>query len=144
MPLRFFRQNNILVTVVSLSLGLSGCVTNAGGVLKSEDQSRALSGERTKMGQSYNLNVDCTAATIPHISLVQPPSHGSVEFVREKVFSNYKESQRVKCNSKRSPGVAEYYTSQSGYSGKDMYKVRVSYGEGTIRDVTVNINVIKN
>jgi len=25
-----------------------------------------------------------------------------------------------------------------------MYKVRVSYGEGTIKDVTVNINVIKN
>ncbi|WP_261337979.1 hypothetical protein [Rhizobium leguminosarum] len=40
--------------------------------------------------------------------------------------------------------MSEYYTSNSGYSGRDMYKVRVSYGEGTIKDVTVNINVIKN
>ncbi|WP_280954360.1 hypothetical protein [Rhizobium sp. H4] len=39
--------------------------------------------------------------------------------------------------------MSEYYTSNSGYSGKDMYKVRVSYGEGTIKDVTVNINVRK-
>ena len=96
------------------------------------------------MGQSYNLNEDCTAATLPNIKLLQAPSHGSVDFVSEKIFSNYKTSARIRCNSRKSPGVSEYYTSKSGYSGTDMYKVRVSYGEGTIKDVTVNINVIKN
>ncbi|WP_425348969.1 hypothetical protein [Rhizobium bangladeshense] len=132
------------MTLISAIFGLSGCVTSADGIQKSQDQSRALSGERTKMGQSYNLNADCTAATIPKVRLVQAPAHGSVDFVSEAIYSNYKESQRVKCNSRKSPGVSEYYTSQSGYFGKDMYKVRVSYGEGTVKDVTVNINVIKN
>ncbi|MBB3353711.1 hypothetical protein FHT70_003659 [Rhizobium sp. BK049] len=142
--LRFLKENHISISLISVILGLSGCVTSTDGIQKSQDQSRALSGERTKMGQSYNLNVDCTAATIPKIRLAQAPAHGSVDFVSEGVYSNDKESQRVKCNSRKSPGVSEYYTSQSGYSGKDVYKVRVSYGEGTVKDVTVNINVIKN
>lgn len=71
-------------------------------------------------------------------------AHGSVEFVKENIYSNYKDDIRNRCNSRKSPGVSEYYTSRSGYSGRDMNKVRVSYGEGTIKDVTVNINVIKN
>ncbi|MBY5446478.1 hypothetical protein HFO93_23950 [Rhizobium leguminosarum] len=96
------------------------------------------------MGQSYNLNEDCTAATIANIKLVEAPAHGSVEFVKENIYSNYKDDIRNRCNSRKSPGVSEYYTSRSGYSGRDMNKVRVSYGEGTIKDVTVNINVIKN
>ncbi|MBB3592646.1 hypothetical protein FHX08_002990 [Rhizobium sp. BK529] len=75
---------------------------------------------------------------------MQAPEHGSVEFVRENIFANYTNAPQSRCNSRKSPGVSEYYTSKSGYSGKDMYKVRVSYGEGTIKDVTVNINVIKN
>ncbi len=96
------------------------------------------------MGQSYNLNEDCTVATMANIKLVQAPAHGSVDFVKENIFPNYKDGVRNKCNSRKSLGVSEYYTSKSGYSGPDMYKVRVSYGEGTIKDVTVNINVIKN
>lgn len=141
---RFFRANHILTPILFVALGLSGCVTTKDGVQISEDHSRALSGERTKMGQSYNLNADCTAATMPSIKLVQPPAHGSVEFVSEKIFSHYATgAAQIRCNSRRSPGKSEYYTSNSGYSGKDMYKVRVSYGEGTIKDVTVNINVRK-
>ncbi len=96
------------------------------------------------MGQSYNLNEDCTAATIANIKLVEAPAHGSVEFVKENIYSSYKDGIRIKCNSRKSLGVSEYYTSKSGYFGPDMYKVRVSYGEGTIKDVTVNINVIEN
>lgn len=141
---RFFRTNHILIPIFSVTLGLSGCVTNKDGVQVSQDQSRALSGERTKMGQSYNLNADCTAATMPSIKLVQPPAHGSVEFVSEKISSHYPTgAPQIRCNSRKSPGVSEYYTSNSGYSGKDVYKVRVSYGEGTIKDVTVNLNVRK-
>ncbi|MDR9772638.1 hypothetical protein RJJ65_08215 [Rhizobium hidalgonense] len=143
--LRFFRANHILTPILSVTLGLSGCVTTKDGVQISADHSRAVSGERTKMGQSYNLNADCTAATMAKIKLVQAPAHGSVEFVNEKIFSHYPTgAPQIRCNSRKSPGVSEYYTSNSGYSGKDMYKVRVSYGEGTIKDVTVNINVIKN
>ncbi|NYJ11081.1 hypothetical protein GGI64_002132 [Rhizobium leguminosarum] len=142
--LRFLRENHISISVMSVILALSGCVTNSNGVQVSADQSRALSGERTKMGQSYNLNVDCTVATMAKIRLVQAPAHGTVDFVTENIYSNYKDSPRVKCNSRKAPGVSEYYTSKSGYSGTDMYKVRVSYGEGTIKDVTVNIKVIKN
>jgi len=86
------------------------------------------------MGQSYNLNADCTAATMPSIKLVQPPAHGSVEFVSEKILSHYPTgAPQIRCNSRKSPGVSEYYTSNSRYSGKDMYKVRVTYGEGTIK-----------
>ncbi|MBB2683527.1 UNVERIFIED_ORG: hypothetical protein GGD47_001099 [Rhizobium etli] len=141
---RLFRAHHILIPIFSVTLGLSGCVTNKDGVQVSTDHSRAVSGERTKMGQSYNLNANCTAATMPSIKLVQPPAHGSVEFVSEKIFSHYSTgAPQIRCNSRKSPGVSEYYTSNSGYSGKDMYKVRVSYGEGTIKDVTVNINVRK-
>nr|WP_245274005.1 hypothetical protein [Rhizobium leguminosarum] len=141
---RFLKENSISISVLSIILALSGCVTSQDGVAISADHSRALSGERTKMGQSYNLNEDCTAATIANIKLVEAPAHGSVEFVKENIYSNYKDGIRIKCNSRKSLGVSEYYTSNSGYSGSDMYKVRVSYGEGTIKDVTVNINVIKN
>ena len=139
-----FRQSHISIFVLSTMLGLSGCVTNDNGVQNSEDHSRALSGERTKMGQSYMLNPDCSPRTMPNVKLVQAPEHGSVEFVKENIFANYKNAPQSRCNSRKSPGVSEYYTSKSGYSGKDMYKVRVSYGEGTIKDVTVNFNVIKN
>lgn len=81
---------------------------------------------------------------MPTVKLIQPPRHGSVEFVKENIFANYPNAPQSRCNFKKSPGVSEYYTSKIGYFGKDMYKVRVSYGEGTIKDVTVNINVIKN
>ncbi|MBB3745733.1 hypothetical protein FHT80_005271 [Rhizobium sp. BK226] len=141
---RFFKENLISISVLSIILGLSGCVTIKNGIAMSEDHSRALSGERTKMGQSYNLNANCTVATIAKIKLVQAPAHGSVDFVKENIFPNYRDGIRDKCNSRKSLGVSEYYTSKSGYFGRDMYKVRVSYGEGTIKDVTVNINVIKN
>ena len=95
---RFFKENLISISVLSIILGLSGCVTIKNGIAMSEDHSRALSGERTKMGQSYNLNANCTVATIAKIKLVQAPAHGSVDFVKENIFPNMRLSACIDKN----------------------------------------------
>jgi hypothetical protein len=132
-----------IAALVPAALCLTGCVTQSDGVGRSVDHSRALSGERTKMGQAYDLNPDCTVAFVPSERLIVPPRHGKVEIVKADVFSNYKSAPGKKCNTLRTKGVEEYYTSAAGYGGSDSYTIRTSYGNGKIVETTVNINVIK-
>ncbi|PZM08615.1 hypothetical protein CPY51_28490 [Rhizobium tubonense] len=94
------------------------------------------------MSQSYNLNPDCSLLTVPNEKITQPPLHGSVQVVKGTVFSHYKSPPLSKCNSRPVVGVVEYYTSKPGYAGTDSYRARISYGNGRIDDVTININVI--
>jgi hypothetical protein len=108
----------------------------------SVDHSHALSGERTKMSQSYNLNPDCSLLSLPSEKITRPPLHGSIEVVKGRIFSHYKSLPLSKCNSRAVEGIVEYYTSKPGYAGTDSYKARISYGNGRIDDVTVNVSVI--
>lgn len=133
----------LIAALVPVALSLTGCVTQSHGVDTAVDHSRALSGERTKMGQAYDLNPDCTVAFLPSEKLMIPPHHGKVEIVKADIFSNYKAAPGKKCNSIRTKGLEEYYTSVAGYGGSDSYTIRTSYGNGKIVETTVNINVIK-
>lgn len=137
------KRSLTIVSAASILLALSTSLSMADGIKTTEDHSKALSGERTLMGRSYNLNPDCSLATLPAERILQAPAHGSVDIVEASIFPNYKSGAHMKCNARKAPGIEEYYTSKSGYSGNDEYKLRVSYRNGQITDVTVKVNVIK-
>jgi len=137
------QKAGFIIACIVLALGGFGEAAAANGVQLSEEQSNAVSGERTKMGKTYYLNPDCSVALVPKETVLQKPLHGTVAFEKTLVFPNYRGGPLAKCNSKKVLGMQEYYTPAKGYSGQDQYKIRVSYKNGLVNDVTIHVNVIK-
>ena len=101
-----------------------------------------LSGARTKVGMSYNLNADCTSAGIPSVRIVEAPKRGKVEIVNEEDYTNYsKDAQQYKCNEKKTEMVNYYYKSNEGFRGKDRFAVEMFFSNGQYRKVVVNVDV---
>ncbi len=59
----------------------------------------------------------------------------------EDILANSKKSP--KCAGVKTAGMVVYYTSAAGYVGPDKATFRESYGDGIVRDVTFDLNVVK-
>jgi hypothetical protein len=102
----------------------------------------ALSGERVRVGFSYELNADCSPRGEIKSRLLEQPKNGVVEIVTEKGFASYgKEDQRYKCNEKQSELPVYYYKSREDFKGKDRFVVEVFYPSGTYRKRLFNVDV---
>ncbi len=101
-----------------------------------------MSGIRTKIGQHYHINNDCTPAQMPPTVVVQSPAHGKIEIVKEKIFPK-SNGPLARCGSVKVPGLAGYYTSKPGFAGKDQFTLRAPVGDGKIADTTIIVNVLK-
>lgn len=101
-----------------------------------------MSGIRTKIGQHYHINNDCTPAQMPPTVVIKPPAHGKIEIVKEKVFPK-PSGPLARCSSVKVSGLAGYYTSKPGFKGKDQFILRAPVGDGKIADTTIIVNVLK-
>ena len=136
-----FNFSPLPVAILALGAALSGCVTkDADGIWQKKDLSIVVSGERTRIGRDWDLNLDCSVRAKPLVRVLGAPKHGRVETTQEVVFPSRKDG---KCNSTKVLGNAQYYTSDRGFIGKDRVVTRHSYGSGGVQDVTSEITVVK-
>jgi hypothetical protein len=132
-----------VLTATSIAAAtLSSCVTSPDGVRHDYSHKVAVGGERTRTGNSWNLNSDCTAKTVPNVRVTQKPQHGKVEIIREPLFPSSTGDYK-KCSSVKVLGVVGYYTAAPSYVGQDSFTVRDSFGDGRVEDTTVTINVVR-
>ncbi len=102
----------------------------------------ALSGERVRIGFSYDLNPDCSAKGEVKSRMLEQPKNGVVEMVTEKGFPLYpKDDQKSKCNEKQSDIQSYYYKSREDFKGKDKLVIEVFYPSGSYRKRLFNIDV---
>src|SRR6266511_93421 len=100
----------------------------------------ALSGERVRIGFSYDVNPDCSSRGQIKSRLLEQPKNGVVEMVTEKGYTRYaKDDQRYKCNENQSDLQAYYYKSREDLKGKDRYVVEVFYPTGSNRKRIFNV-----
>jgi hypothetical protein len=101
-----------------------------------------LSGERVRIGISYDVTPDCSSTGQIKSRLLEQPKNGVVEMVTEKGYTTYaKDDQKYKCNEKQSDLEAYYYKSRDDFKGKDRFVVEVFYPRGSYRKLMFNIDV---
>jgi hypothetical protein len=101
-----------------------------------------LSGERVRIGFSYDVDPDCSSTGHINSRLLEQPKHGVVEIVTEKGYTNYAmDHQKYKCNEKQSDIQAYYYKSREDFKGKDRFVVEVFFPRGSYRKRVFNIDV---
>ena len=101
-----------------------------------------LSGERVRIGSSYDVNPDCSSTGQIKSRLLEQPKNGVAEMVTEKGYTRYaKDDQKYKCNEKQSDLQAYYYKSWEDFKGKDRFVVEVFYPTGSYRKRIFNIDV---
>ena len=101
-----------------------------------------LSGERVRVGFSYDVNPDCSSTGQINSRLLERPKNGVVEMVTEKGYTRYaKDDQKYKCSEQQSDLQAYYYKSREDFKGKDRFVVEVFYPRGQYRKRIFNIDV---
>jgi hypothetical protein len=129
--------------VLTISAALSSCVTtNADGVKQYSFQKTAVSGDRLKISRVAIVKRDCNMRTLAEMRVIDPPQHGRVDIVHEKVEGKFSGDYRL-CTGKEVMGTVAYYTSQKGYIGRDKVVIRASSDDGIVRDYVSEINVVK-
>lgn len=124
------------------AIGASG-LAEASDSFKRESLSRTvMSGVRTKLGQHWHINNDCSLADVPVARIVEAPKHGRLEIVRQPVFPT-SSGKLERCRTVKVMGLVAYYTAKAGYIGEDRFVLRAPYGDGKIADTTMTITVLK-
>jgi len=101
-----------------------------------------LSGERVRVGFTYDVDADCSSTGHIKSRLLEQPKNGVVEIVTENGFTAYaKDDPKYKCNEKQSDILAYYYTSREGFKGKDRFVAEVFYPKGAYRKRIFSIDV---
>ena len=90
------------------------------------------------------IDPDCSPRPGTTLTVVTPPAHGEVKVVEEPIYVAFPPSDpRAACNSKKVPGRHVYYTAAPGYAGHDRVVLEGASADGSVRHVTVNVNVLK-
>jgi hypothetical protein len=90
------------------------------------------------------IDPDCSEHPGYTLSVVRPPEHGEVTVVQEGVYMAFPPGNpRSACNSHKVPGRRAYYTANPGFSGHDRVVLEGVTEDGTMRDVTVDVEVRK-
>ena len=101
-----------------------------------------LSGERVRVGLTYDVDADCSSTGHIKSRVLEQPKNGVVEMVTEMGFTVYaKDDPKYKCNEKQSDIQAYYYKSREDFKGKDRFVVEVFYPNGNYRKRIFNIDV---
>jgi hypothetical protein len=100
------------------------------------------SGERTRVGITFQVNPDCSSGGKIITRLFQPPKNGKVEMLTERGFTDYaKDLQTHKCNERESEITAFYYTPQNDFKGSDQFTVEIFFPNGNYRKRVFNVGV---
>jgi hypothetical protein len=127
-----------------IAISTSGCVTtSADGVAAVSHDKIAKSGQRDRVGHAWHINPDCSVTRRPTVRVVEPPAHGKLALIEEQEVLEEAKGRFAKCNSLKLPMIGYYYQSTSAYIGADRFVVRVSFGNGSVKDSIINIQVQK-
>lgn len=90
------------------------------------------------------IDPDCSPHPGSTLTIVAPPAHGEVKVVEEPIYVTFPPGDpRAACNSKKVPGRHVYYTAAPGYAGHDRVILEGASADGSVRHVTVDVNVLK-
>jgi hypothetical protein len=90
------------------------------------------------------IDPDCSEHPGYSLNVVQPPSHGDVKVVAEPIYLAFPAGNpRAACNAHKVPGRQAYYTAAPGFSGHDRVVLEGITEDGTMRHVTVDVDVRK-
>jgi hypothetical protein len=130
---------------VALALGLLGCQAtnpNAGWGRVDIYNRSAISGAKIRVEDFYQVNIDCSNKGTPKLRIVSPPAGGVLSAKPELSFTSFKaDNPRARCNTRRSPVLAVYYSSRPGFSGLDSAKYEIFWVDGDVWTYTLNVNV---
>lgn len=132
-------KSTIVLSFAALSL--AGCTT-VPGVKDYSHRFATVSGERTKVRESWRLKLNCSPDVPPNVRVMTPPQHGKIEIVPGDIYTHIK-GEGAKCNGTTVRGLVSYYTSAPGYVGEDKAIIRESYGDGHIENLTLEFNIIR-
>jgi hypothetical protein len=101
-----------------------------------------LSSETVRAGFTYHLKNDCSSDGKIILRLLRPPKTGTVRFVEEKGFPNYrKDDRRFACNTVPSDVTRIYYDAPRN-TGRDAFVAEAFYANGNMRRYVIDV-VIK-
>lgn len=134
----------IVVGVACTTLTACNTVNGPGadGLRHNHRSVAAVSGQKTRIGINFKTNGNCGVDQQPDVTVIKPPQHGKIDTQTEAGYTHFTNAN-ARCNTQKMPGMATYYTSAPGYSGKDKVVTRVSFRDGRVDEDTVDINVVK-
>ncbi|MDB5461924.1 MAG: hypothetical protein JWP23_313 [Phenylobacterium sp.] len=91
-----------------------------------------------------SVDPDCTEHPGYTLNVVEPPAHGEVKVMAEPVFMTFPPNNpRAVCNYRKVPARQAYYTANPGYVGRDRVVLEGATEDGTMRHVTIDVEVRK-
>ncbi|SFT90934.1 hypothetical protein [Mesorhizobium sp. YR577] len=133
------------IVFFSLIALVSGCETT-NTEREASDSINAKSGQEILLRAFYNVNPDCSLNGVPKVIVASAPAHGVVTTSTVSDFPHYANSDpRHKCNARKVPKQAAFYTPESGFVGVDHIKLRAVGNDGPndLQFVTFKVNVTK-
>src|SRR5207244_2879202 len=124
-----------IAAFTAASLACAGASAQTNSVYRSAN---AMSGKLQRIGMYGNLNKDCSSGTLPEVTVVMPPKHGTLS-VR---IGKTKTKSGTRCPNVDAAARGVFYVSESSYTGTDevSYEVRL---EGRVQAHTVRINITR-
>ena len=116
------------------------CLTFAGGAFAQTANYTsvdAIAGSQVQVGYHGTVNKNCTAAPIPTIRVLEPPSFGTLSVKTGTITTD-----RVSgCERLQVPALILFYTAKQGYAGNDkvVYGVADAKGQVNTYDVTIRV-----
>jgi hypothetical protein len=101
-----------------------------------------ISGVPIRVGNFYNLDIDCKNRGTPKLRVASSPVGGVLTAKTELLFTSYAtDNSRVRCNGQRSSSLSIYYTPKAGFVGQDTSKFEIFWIDGDVWTYTLNVNV---
>ncbi|HEV7383590.1 MAG TPA: hypothetical protein VGN89_01840 [Phenylobacterium sp.] len=115
-----------------------------GPIQKIRVSKAAIGSSRIIIWGGASIDPDCSEHPGYTLSVVEPPTHGEVKVVAEPVYMAFPLSNpRAACNARKVPGRQAYYTAVPGFSGHDRVVLEGATEDGTMRHVTIDVDVRK-
>jgi hypothetical protein len=130
-----------IVSGTVFGLLLSSCIAQADGIHRYDVMKTAVGGERTFIGTSWKLKSDCSFDVVPSVTIIDPPQHGRVELIQQKVAA-HPSGEYARCGTRQVPGITAYYTPRSDFVGRETFSLRTSFKNGTMNLDTIHVNVL--
>jgi hypothetical protein len=117
-------------------------VHSGGGYQKTDISEAVLGSAPLTVWRNFSLNPDCTSTGDARLRIVHPPEHGSLSISTEPFYPSFSIGNvRYACNKQKAPGNRAIYTAADGYVGRDHLVLEGSNGNGTVRRISVTIDV---
>jgi hypothetical protein len=92
-----------------------------------------------KVGIFASIRKNCTAAPLPAVRLVSPPTHGKVTVKPGKLTArNFRD-----CLATELPALVAIYRSNPDFSGEDVFTIELIDAKGKSQLQRITVNIVK-